>query len=447
MISIQMPEAAENIINALELHGFEAYVVGGCVRDSILGRNVNDWDITTSANPEDVKQIFRRTIDTGIQHGTVTIMDGTVGYEVTTYRIDGKYSDGRHPEQVTFTASLEEDLKRRDFTINAMAYHPTRGIVDLYGGMEDLKSSVIRCVGNPEERFGEDALRILRAVRFSAQLGFAIEENTLEAIQKLAPTLEKISHERIREELNKLLMSDHPEDFRILEDTGITKVILPEFHELTGIHQQNAYHYLNAADHTLEVMKHSPKNRYLRWAALLHDIAKSKTLTVDPDGTTHFYGHPEVGAGMARRILTDLRWDNDTIAIVSRLVRYHDYRCPRDRMHIRRMMNRVGTDIFPMVLDLMRADTYGKRKETWDRSLAEIAEVEAIYHEILSAEECTCLKDLAIDGRSLIRLGIPAGPNLGKILNQLLDEVLEDSSRNTEEYLSQRALTLWKALQ
>ena len=226
---ITMPPAAARIIDKLQEAGHEAYIVGGCVRDCILGRVPGDWDITTSALPYEVKALFRRTIDTGIQHGTVTIMDGDEGYEVTTYRLDGTYEDGRHPTSVSFTRSLVEDLKRRDFTINAMAYNDTDGLVDEFDGIGDLQRGVIRCVGCARERFGEDALRIMRAVRFSAQLGFTIDKETLDAISELAPTLDKISKERIQIELNKLLLSKHPGYFRILYETGITKVIMPEF--------------------------------------------------------------------------------------------------------------------------------------------------------------------------------------------------------------------------
>ena len=239
---IKIPERANLIIHALEDAGYEAYVVGGCVRDSILGREPNDWDITTSALPEQVKALFRRTVDTGLKHGTVTVLQQDEGFEVTTYRIDGEYEDGRHPKEVAFTRDLSEDLKRRDFTINAMAYNDRKGLVDLYGGLDDIENKVIRCVGDPYERFGEDALRMLRAVRFSAQLGYSIEEKTKEAIQELSPNLEKISAERIHTELVKLLVSDNPMELRTAYETGMTKVFLPEFDLAMETDQKHIHH-------------------------------------------------------------------------------------------------------------------------------------------------------------------------------------------------------------
>ena len=250
MIQIQIPEKAKYIIETIQNAGFEAYVVGGCVRDSILGRCPEDWDITTSARPEQVKQLFRRTIDTGIQHGTVTVMLDKEGFEVTTYRVDGKYEDSRHPKEVTFTPNLEEDLKRRDFTINAMAYNETEGLIDIFGGLKDIEAKLIRCVGNPEERFGEDALRIMRAIRFSAQLGYEIHEDTEAAIRKLAPTLQKISAERIQVELTKLLVSPHPDTLREAYDMGVTKVILPEFDAMMETPQKHKHHKYNVGEHT-----------------------------------------------------------------------------------------------------------------------------------------------------------------------------------------------------
>lgn len=434
-MKINVPKAAVDILNSLSEHGFEGYVVGGCVRDSIIGREANDWDITTSALPAQMKQIFKRTIDTGIAHGTVTVMVGKEGYEVTTYRVDGKYTDSRHPDKVTFASNLSEDLLRRDFTINAMAYHPQKGLVDLYGGLQDIEDKVIRCVGDPYARFGEDALRILRAVRFSAQLGYSIEEKTLEAIRALAPTLEKISHERIREELNKILMSDHPDYFRLLYENGITKVILPIFDEMMATAQRNPYHALSVGEHTIQVMCNTPAKRELRWAALLHDIGKPSTLMVDADGNTHFRHHCSVGAEMAKGILEDLRWDNDTIRTVTRIVRWHDQRWPVEKKYIRRAMNRIGDDIFPEVLLIMHADACGKRPETFEATQDYLNRSEKLYLEIKRDNECTQLKDLKVNGKDLIALGIPAGLGLGEVLNTLLDEVLEDASKNEREYL------------
>lgn len=273
-MTINIPQKAEQILHILNEAGYEAYVVGGCVRDSILDRVPGDWDITTSALPEQVKELFHRTVDTGIQHGTVTVMMGKEGFEVTTYRVDGEYHDGRHPDAVTFTRSLEEDLKRRDFTINAMAYHPEHGLVDLFGGMEDINGKIIRCVGDPVERFTEDALRMLRAVRFSAQLGFTVEENTKAALARMSGNLEHVSAERIQTELVKLLVSDHPDYLRTAWETGLTREFLPEFDACMETEQNTPHHCYNVGEHILKSLTEIENDRLLRITMLLHDIAK-----------------------------------------------------------------------------------------------------------------------------------------------------------------------------
>ena len=310
---IQLPVKVDNIIKTLEAAGYEAFAVGGCIRDSVLGRTPQDWDITTSAKPQDVKRLFSHTIDTGIQHGTVTVMLEHEGFEVTTYRIDGEYEDARHPKEVTYTVNLLEDLKRRDFTINAMAYNESRGLVDAFDGMGDLQKKVIRCVGNPKERFTEDALRMLRALRFAAQLGFEVEEQTFAAIRELAQTIEKISAERIQTELVKLLTSDHPELIREVYTSGISDVILPEFSVLMQTEQNNPHHCYTVGEHTIHVVQQVENQKVLRLAALFHDIAKPVCKTTDETGVDHFYGHPKEGAKMAHRIFRRLKFDVDTM--------------------------------------------------------------------------------------------------------------------------------------
>ena len=323
-MKIQMPVNANRIIHTLQEAGHEAYIVGGCVRDAILGKEPGDWDITTSAKPEEVKALFRRTIDTGIEHGTVTVMFDKEGYEITTYRVDGKYEDHRRPTSVTFTASLIEDMKRRDFTINAMAYNETEGVIDHFDGMGDLKRKMIRCVGEPKERFDEDALRILRALRFSAQLDFSIDEKTKEAIRNQAVYLKDISAERIHVELTKLLVSSHPERLRTAYELGVTKIVLPEFDAMMETEQNNKHHMYTVGEHTLCVVQEVPATEALRWAALLHDVAKPCTKTSDETGD-HFYEHNRVGVDMAEDILRRLKFDNVTIGRVKRLVLWHDY--------------------------------------------------------------------------------------------------------------------------
>lgn len=434
---IDAPISVMKILETLEQAGFEAYAVGGCVRDSLLGRNPSDWDITTSARPEQVKALFSHTIDTGIQHGTVTVMLEHVGYEVTTYRIDGEYEDSRHPKEVIFTPLLTEDLKRRDFTINAMAWNPRAGIIDEFGGMEDLDEGIIRCVGSPEERFSEDALRMMRAVRFSAQLGYEIEPATKAAIRKLAPNLKHVSAERIQVELVKLVESMHPDYLRVAYETGITKVVLPEFDRCMETEQHNPHHCYTVGEHILHSMLAISSNRYLRLAMLLHDIAKPEKKRTDEQGIDHFHGHQEASAEMAKTILRRLKFDNETIRIVSKLISFHDYRFPAERRSVRRAVWKVGEDIFPMLLQVKAADTMAQSLFEREEKLEWIARVGELYQEILKDKECLSLKDLAVTGRDLIQAGCAPGPELGRILNEMLQDVLEHPEHNTKEYLLQ----------
>lgn len=434
---IDAPISVMKIIETLEQAGFEAYAVGGCVRDSLLGRNPSDWDITTSARPEQVKALFSHTIDTGIRHGTVTVMLEHVGYEVTTYRIDGEYEDSRHPKEVIFTPLLTEDLKRRDFTINAMAWNPKAGIIDEFGGMEDLDEGIIRCVGSPEERFSEDALRMMRAVRFSAQLGYEIEPATKAAIRKLAPNLTHVSAERIQVELVKLVESMHPDYLRVAYETGITRVVLPEFDLCMETEQHNPHHCYTVGEHMLHSMLAVSSNRYLRLAMLLHDIAKPEKKKTDEQGIDHFHGHQEASEEMAKVILRRLKFDNETIRIVSRLIGFHDYRFPAERRSVRRAVWKVGEDLFPMLLQVKEADTVAQSLYEREEKLEWIAKVEKLYREILKDRECLSLKDLAVTGRDLIRAGCAPGPELGRILNEMLQDVLEHPEHNNKEYLLQ----------
>jgi len=443
-IRIEIPEKAKYIIDTLEDAGYEAYVVGGCVRDSILGREPQDWDITTSALPLQVKELFRRTIDTGLQHGTVTIMQGEEGFEVTTYRIDGEYEDGRHPKDVTFTPNLEEDLLRRDFTINAMAYNDRRGLVDLYDGIGDIERKIIRCVGDPMARFGEDALRMLRAVRFSAQLGYTIEPATRKAITELAGTLEKISAERIRTELVKLLVSNNPYELKEAYETGMTAVFLPEFDRAMETEQNHKHHCYSVGEHILHSIEAIDAEPVLRLAMLLHDIGKPETVTLDENGVTHFYGHPAVSEGMAKTILRRLKFDNDTLDKVCRLVRYHDYGTGvnPDEKKTRRAVNKLGDDIFPMFLKVSRADVMAQSMYKREEKLAKLDAWSAMYDKIKAENQCVSLKMLKINGRDLIGMGVKPGPSLGSILEALLEEVLDDPNKNNEEWLKNRAREL-----
>ncbi len=440
-IKIEIPERANLIIHTLEDAGYEAYAVGGCVRDCVLGRVPNDWDITTSALPEQVKALFRRTVDTGLKHGTVTVLMGDEGFEVTTYRIDGEYDDGRHPREVEFTRDLSEDLRRRDFTINAMAYNDREGLVDLYDGLGDIEKKVIRCVGEPYERFGEDALRMLRAVRFSAQLGYSIEEKTREAITKLSKNLEKISAERIHTELVKLLVSDNPMELRVAYETGMTGVFLPEFDLAMQTGQKHIHHCYSVGEHILHSIAEVKADPVLRLAMLFHDIGKPQTLSTDEDGTTHFRGHPSVSADMARDICRRLKMDNDTIDKVCTLVRYHDYKHGEEPTEtvLRKALNKVGAEIFPMFLEVRRADVMAQSDYMREDKLEKIRGWDRLYREVMAKGQCFTIKQLKINGSDLKNIGIKPGPKMGEILSALLDEVIEDPEKNTEEYLLKRA--------
>lgn len=437
-MKIQLPQNVKNIIEKLQEAGYEAYAVGGCVRDSVLGRVPDDWDITTSAKPYEVKALFRRTIDTGIQHGTVTVMIEKEGYEVTTYRIDGEYEDGRHPKEVTFTAKLQEDLRRRDFTINAMAYNDSDGLVDCFHGMEDLKNHVIRCVGDPVERFTEDALRIMRAVRFSAQLSFEIEEETFSAISRLAPNLKKVSAERIQTELMKLLLSPNPDYLRKLYDAGVTKIFLPEFDACMETPQNNPHHCYSVGEHTLHTLQAIEPDRVLRLAMLFHDFGKPDTKTTDENGIDHFHGHAVLSEELTRKILKRLKFDTDTLTMTARLVRCHDRRIEPTAKSLRRAMADMGADLFPAVFKVKEADVAGQSDYQREEKLQKLHELQKLYAQIIEKQECVCIKDLAVNGRDLIEAGIAPGPELGSILSQMLQIVVEEPEKNTKEYLLAR---------
>lgn len=441
-ITIKMPDNAAKIIDTLQKAGYEAYIVGGCVRDAILGKVPDDWDITTSAKPEQVKALFKRTVDTGIIHGTVTVVmknpdKGQLeAYEVTTYRVDGKYEDHRRPKEVTFTASLIEDMKRRDFTINAMAYNDKEGVIDHFGGIDDLKNQIIRCVGNPKERFDEDALRILRGVRFAAQLDFSIDTLTKEAIKNQAVFLKDISAERIHVELTKLLISNHPERLLLAYELGVTKVILPEFDKMMETQQNNPHHCYNVGVHTLHVVKNVKPTECMRWAALLHDVAKPACKTTS-DGKDHFYGHNEEGEKIAKAVLKRLKFDNDTLQKVTRLVYWHDYgmgHLPKIST-FRRALNKMGKDLFESYADLKRADILAQSDYMRDKKLENLESIIGYYERVIEENQCITVKELAITGKDLIELGMQPGKDLGTMLNYLLNLVLENPELNDKTVL------------
>lgn len=434
-MKIALPEKVSFIINTLMRAGYEAYAVGGCVRDVMLNRTPMDWDITTSAKPHEVKQLFGHTIDTGILHGTVTVMLEQEGFEVTTYRIDGEYEDARHPKEVSFTSDLLEDLKRRDFTINAMAYNDTQGLVDAFDGVGDLKRGIIRCVGRATERFSEDALRMLRAVRFSAQLGFVLEEETRAAIVELAPNIAKVSAERIQMELVKLLTSNHPEEIRTAYETGLTAVFLPEFDRMMETTQNNPHHCYTVGEHTLMALQGVEADKVLRFTMLLHDVAKPVCRTTDENGTDHFYGHPQKGSEMARMILRRLKFDNDTTDRVSALVRWHDDNPELSPRSVRRAISRIGLERYPALFAVKRADTLAQSMYRREEKLKYLHDYEMLYQEVMEKQQCLTIKQLAVTGSDLIEAGMQPGKEIGSVLKKLLELVLEDPELNTKEKL------------
>lgn len=434
-MKIVLPENVRRIINELDKQGHEAFAVGGCVRDSILGREPNDWDITTSASPEEVKNIFSHTIDTGIEHGTVTVMLDRVGYEVTTYRIDGKYEDGRHPTEVSFTRNLEEDLLRRDFTINAMAYNENRGLVDLFGGIQDIEAGVIRCVGNPYARFEEDALRLLRAIRFAAQLSYRVEDETRTAMKALASNLQKISAERIMTELVKTVESANPGMLRDAYECGLTKYFLPEFDRIMGLDQNNPHHCYCVGEHTLRSMENVPADKVLRLTMLLHDTGKAECKTTDENGVSHFHGHEVVSEKIAKEVLTRLRFDRDTIHKVTRMVLYHDLRIEAGEKYIRREIARIGEGCFPMIFDIWEGDILAQSMYKREEKLARVAINRADYAAVIEGKQCVSKAALAVKGADLIAAGMKPGKELGEILDRMLEEVLENPENNKKEYL------------
>lgn len=437
-IEIRIPPGAARILRVLEDHGYEAFVVGGCVRDSLLGRNPNDWDITTSALPLQVKALFRRTIDTGLKHGTVTILMDGEPFEVTTYRVDGEYLDGRHPSEVTFTASLQEDLQRRDFTINAMAYSEKKGLQDLFGGLPDLEKGLIRAVGDPAKRFGEDALRIMRAVRFAAQLGYEVEADTVQAMKELAPTLSKISAERIAAELEKLLVSPHPEKLKMAYECGITAVILPEFDRCMETAQNNPHHKYSVGEHTIVSIGNARPDRILRYTMLMHDMGKPSCKTTDEQGIDHFYGHQEVSAQMANDILRRLKSDNETRRSVSKLVRYHDLTCGLTGKSVRKAISLIGEDLFPLYLEVKDADTRAQSDFRFQEKMDYLEEVRHLYRKILEEGDCLSLKDLAVNGKDLIAAGMKPGREIGEVLEAMYRDVIDDPEHNNKEYLMEK---------
>lgn len=443
-IEIRIPDKAKDILNRLHEKGFEAYVVGGCVRDSLLGKCPEDWDITTSALPKDIKNIFKKTIDTGIKHGTVTVLMDDEPFEVTTYRIDGEYEDCRRPKEVFFTSNLLEDLKRRDFTINAMAYSPENGLVDPYNGRKNLKEGIITCVGVADERFREDALRMLRAVRFGAKLNFYIDESTKQSIIRNSCLIKNVSQERIREELNKLLTSSNPNHFMDLYPLGLLEHIMPEFIPCFHVPQNNPYHAYDVATHIIKTVEAIEPKLALRWTMLLHDIGKGYTRSTDEQGIDHFYDHDRWSIDLSYKILKRLKFDNRTIKVITTLITHHDYRFDADPKSTRIALNLLGKDLFEDFIKVQRADAMGQHPAGYAKTSKKLDEILKIFKNIVETNQCTSIKELQINGQDLMSIGIKQGIEVGRILKELLDMVLDDPSQNKKETLISLAENLKK---
>lgn len=443
-MELHISEGAARVLERLQEAGYAAYIVGGAVRDLAMGLSPHDYDIATSAQPVQVKALFARTIDTGIKHGTVTVVENGVGYEVTTFRTEGAYADGRHPDTIRYIDSVEGDLARRDFTINAMAYNGAAGLVDCFGGLEDIREKCIRCVGDPEVRFREDALRMLRAVRFAAVLGFSIEEQTAQAIRKYAVLIKKVSAERVREELNKILLSSRPDDFRVLHQLGLLQYIMPELDKCFFVSQRNKYHVFDVGEHIMHAAACTERELVLRWAGILHDIGKPCCMSTDANGIIHFYGHHRESVRIATDVLHRLRMDNDSMHDILVLIENHDVRIEPAPPAVKRMMARTGAPLFHKLLLLQEADNRAKNHRYLREKLQRIQAVRAVYETVLAEGQPYLVSDLVVNGRDLIKLGFKAGREIGDTLRALLDEVLIDPALNNRDYLLRRAKELRK---
>lgn len=442
-MNIPIPPHALTVVERLERYGYEAYVVGGCVRDSLLGREPKDWDVCTNALPEEVLRVFKRfhVIKTGLQHGTVTVMVSHQPVEVTTFRIDGNYSDNRHPDNVNFVSRVEEDLARRDFTINAMAYSPSRGLVDAFDGQADLKAGLIRCVGEPDARFNEDGLRILRALRFAARYNFGIETETAFSIHRNRYLLENVSVERIFSELKGILIGEGALGM-MQAFPDIFTVIIPELAPSVGFDQHSPHHCYDVWTHSAHAVQAAPADEVLRLVMLLHDIAKPATFTRGNDGKGHFYGHGTKGAAMARSILLHLKSDTATLQAVETLVRDHDNTLPTTAPGMRRLIGKLGIERLQQLIEVKKADMAAQSDHEKAQKTTTLREAQLLLEDVLDEPPAFTVGDLALTGRDLIAMGVKPGPAIGNILKTLLSEVQDELLDNTGEALSARAKEL-----
>lgn len=429
-----LPQPVKYVLERLGRAGFAAYAVGGCVRDTLLGRTPCDWDVTTAARPEQVLALFEGyAVPTGLQHGTVTVRAEGMSLEVTTFRADGAYTDHRRPDTVTFSDALEDDLCRRDLTVNAMAMDVDGRVTDLYGGREDLAAGILRCVGGPERRFEEDALRILRTLRFAAVLGFAIEPATAAALREKAPLLSYIAPERVLSEMDRLLCGAFVLPV-LLDYPDVLGVFLPEILPCVGFDQHNRHHIYDVWGHTAHAVAAAPAERVLRWAMLLHDVGKPACFTMDEGGVGHFYGHPAISAELAETVCRRLRMDNRTAEQVVTLVRWHDRDIPRTEKAIARAVSQLGEETFRQLLEVKRADNAAQSPDDRPR-LADIQRAEDILDALLARRQCFSLRELAVDGRDMMALGL-RGRDIGAALQFLLDAVLDGAANDREALLA-----------
>ena len=435
---VSPPDDALKLLQMLHEAGFDAYVVGGCVRDSLLGKTPNDWDICTSAMPDEMARVFKgqHLVETGLKHGTLTVVMNHVPYEITTYRLDGDYTDHRHPDKVVFIRDLREDLRRRDFTVNAMAWSPKTGLVDCFGGQADLENGLIRCVGNANERFEEDALRILRALRFAAIYGFRIEEKTAEAARRMASTLSEIAAERIQVELTKLLCGNHAVEM-LREFSDVITTVLPDLRPMVGFDQRTPYHRWDVWEHSIRAVGAIRPDPALRWTMLLHDSGKPAAFTLDDQGVGHAKGHQVISASIAGQVMDGLRMDRQTHDRVLLLVEKHDIDMRPEKQLLLRQLNRFGKDRVYDLIEVHRADRLAKGTVPEDEIEAWALEMRRALDDLLASMPCFSLKQLKVSGNDLMGIGFRPGKAMGEALNRLLEAVIDgDCANETDELLT-----------
>ncbi len=442
----QLPANVLQILSLLNQAGYKAYVVGGCVRDSLLSKPPKDWDVCTSALPEDMQRVFHgfRVVETGLKHGTLTVVLDGIPYEITTFRVDGAYTDHRHPDGVTFVTDVRDDLARRDFTVNAMAYHPSEGLIDAFGGQADLQKKVIRCVGQPSERFTEDALRILRALRFASVYGFDIEEETSAAAHALKETLPLVAAERIHVELSKLLCGQSC-GMILRRYRDILAQILPDIAPMFDFPQRTPYHRYDVWEHTVRAVESVPATEVLRLTMLLHDAGKPASFTSDSQGIGHFHGHAAVSTDIAEKAMARLRMDRATAERVQLLVKYHDIELNTDERLLKRRLNQFGEEALRQLIDVQEADQLAKGTRTPEDIRAESAALRRALDALLASSPCFTLKSLAVNGRDIAALGA-RGTEIGQVLQSLLEKVMDNTLVNEKQTLLQEGEAVLKAV-